>query len=153
MFIRHSKIVPFLLYRFNADKPAPLLRRWILPLHYHKLLSAPPPSRDTSLSRSLPRSYGTDPPASSICSRRLRGHARACPSSLHRAGARKSFAGAGRLETNLRPSAAARTSRPSRCPDKRALEYTRRRGTRLATPLLRFCCLLGQEARRKAALH
>lgn len=46
----------------------------------------------------------------------------ACPSSLHRAGARKSFTGAGRLETNLRSSAATRTSRQNRCPDKRALE-------------------------------
>jgi hypothetical protein len=82
MFIGHSEIVAFLLYRFGADKPAPLLRRWILALYYHKLLSAPSPSRDTPLSRVLPRSYGADPPAPSICSCRLRGHARACPSSL-----------------------------------------------------------------------
>jgi hypothetical protein len=52
-----------------------LLRRWILPLYYYKLLSAPSPSRDTSLSRSLPRSYGADSSASSICSRGLRSHA------------------------------------------------------------------------------
>jgi hypothetical protein len=38
MFIGHSEIVAFLLYRFNADKPAPLLRRWILALYYHKFL-------------------------------------------------------------------------------------------------------------------
>jgi hypothetical protein len=50
MFIGHSETVAFLLYRFDADKPAPLLRRWILPLYYHKLLSAPSPSRDTPLS-------------------------------------------------------------------------------------------------------
>ena len=55
MFIGHTEIVAFLLYRFDADKPAPLLRRWILPLYYHKLLSAPSPSRDTPLSRSLSR--------------------------------------------------------------------------------------------------
>jgi putative transposase len=36
MFIGHSEIVAFLLYRFDADKPAPLLRLWILPLYYHK---------------------------------------------------------------------------------------------------------------------
>jgi putative transposase len=40
MFIGHSEIVAFLLYRSNADKPAPLLRRWILALYNHKLLSA-----------------------------------------------------------------------------------------------------------------
>jgi hypothetical protein len=36
------------------------------------------------------------------------------PSSLHRAAAQKSLAGAGRRETNLRPSAAMRTSRHNR---------------------------------------
>ena len=54
MFIGHSEIVAFLLHRSSADKPAPLLRRWILPLYYHKLLSAPsllgtPRSRDLFL--------------------------------------------------------------------------------------------------------
>jgi hypothetical protein len=33
MFIGHSEIVAFLLYRFDADKPAPLLRRWMLALY------------------------------------------------------------------------------------------------------------------------
>ena len=37
-------------------------------------------------------------------------------------------------------------------PFKRALEYTRRRGT-FATPLLRFCCVYREETRGKAALH
>jgi hypothetical protein len=36
MFIGHSEIVAFLLYRLDADKPAPLLRRWMLALYYHK---------------------------------------------------------------------------------------------------------------------
>src|SRR5271157_2355466 len=134
MFIGHSEIVAFLLHRSNADKPAPLLRLWILPLYYHKLLSAPSPSQHTPLSRSFFRSHGADPSASSICSRRLRSHAGACPSSLHRAGARKSFAGVGCFETNLRPSAAMRTSPQNRWPDRLALEYTPRPGTRLATP-------------------
>jgi hypothetical protein len=42
MFIGHSEIAAFLLHRFNAHQPAPLLQRWILPLHSHKLLSTPP---------------------------------------------------------------------------------------------------------------
>jgi hypothetical protein len=33
MFTGHSEIVAFLFYRFDADKPAPLLRRWILALY------------------------------------------------------------------------------------------------------------------------
>ncbi len=40
-----------------------------------------------------------------------------------------------------------------RCPDQRAMEYTRCRGTHLATPLLRFRCFYREEARGKAALH
>jgi hypothetical protein len=53
MFIGHSEIVAFLLYRFNADKPAPLLQRWIVALCYHKLLSTLSPSRGTPRSRDL----------------------------------------------------------------------------------------------------
>jgi hypothetical protein len=66
MFIGHSEIVAFLLFRFDADKPAPLLRSWILPLYNHKLLSASSPSRHTQFPRSFPRSAGADPPAPSI---------------------------------------------------------------------------------------
>jgi serine/threonine protein kinase len=57
------------------------------------------------------------------------------------AAARKSFAGAGRSETNLRPPVATRTSRQNKRPDRLALEYARRRGTRLAKSFLRFRCL------------
>jgi len=35
MFIDHSEIVAFLLYRFDADKPAPLLR--FLERHIRKI--------------------------------------------------------------------------------------------------------------------
>src|SRR5208337_46931 len=70
--------------------------------------------------------------------------------SLKRAGAGKSFAGDGRLEANLCPSAAARTWQ-ERCPDRLALGYTRRHETRLATALLRFRCVHREEARGKAA--
>src|ERR1700734_1690650 len=58
-----------------------------------------------------------------------------------------------RLETNLGPSAAGRTSRQSRCQDKRALEDARHRGTHLATTLLQFRWFHSKEARGKAALH
>jgi len=42
---------------------------------YSKLLSTPSACRHTARSRSLPGSYGAGPPASPICSRRLRSHA------------------------------------------------------------------------------
>ena len=98
---RSREIAVLLLYRFHADKLAPLLWCWILPLYYHMLLPAPSPSRHTPRPRSLPRCAGADSRTPSICGCRLRGHARACSSSRHRAGARKSFAGNGRVETNF----------------------------------------------------
>jgi len=57
MFVGHRLNRRIHVTSFNADKPAPLLRVRILPLHYHKLLSAPPPSRHTPLSRSLSRGH------------------------------------------------------------------------------------------------
>jgi hypothetical protein len=153
MFIGHSQIAAFVLHRNHADKPAPLYgagySHFITTSCFQRrLLLGTPRSRDLFLEV-----------MEEIRQRHqfvVVGYV-VMPEHVHflfnRAGARKSVTGAGRFETRLRPSAAARTSRHSPCPGERALEYTRCRGTHLATPLLRFRCVYREEARGKAALH
>src|SRR5271166_3457611 len=48
MFIGHSEIVAFLLYRFDADKPTPLLRHLELQPQNLLMPSASRPTRETA---------------------------------------------------------------------------------------------------------
>ena len=120
-----------LIHRFNADQRAPLLRRWIFAL-ISKLLSTPTASRLLPRSRrSLPRSYGADPPAPSICSCRfgsscLTVHSCSSPSRSTRPFVSRRWI---RLAKLSPPGLYANRKT---FPDRRALEHTRRRGTRLA---------------------
>ena len=87
MFTRHSQILAFMLHRRDAKESSPLPWLGIPSLRHHQLLPAAGPSWHAPVAPSLPRSDGANRQAPSLCRRRLRGHAGACPSSLQGTGA------------------------------------------------------------------